>query len=72
MISGPRFVSAKTFRVLLAMAFFAMAFVVTEFFSLIGSGPWGSVAHLTALIAIAGPVYGTVVALDGRSGGCGV
>jgi hypothetical protein len=68
MISGRRFASAKAFRVFVAMAIFAMAFVVTEFFSLIGSGPWGSVAHLTALIAIAGVVYGTVVALDGRSG----
>jgi len=29
---------------------------------------WGSVAHLTALIAIVGTIYGTVIALDGRSG----
>ncbi|MGO9039884.1 MAG: hypothetical protein ACLQKH_18035 [Steroidobacteraceae bacterium] len=45
-----------------------MAFVVTEFLSLIGSGPWGSVVHLTALFAIAGAIYGTVIALDSRSG----
>jgi hypothetical protein len=68
MISGRRFASAKPFRVFVAMALFAMAFVLTELLSLIGSGPWGFVAHLAALIAIAGAIYGTVIALDGRSG----
>jgi hypothetical protein len=68
MIPGRRIASAKPFRVFVAMVLFALAFVVTEFLSLIGSGPWSSVARLTALVSIAGAIYGSVIALDGRSG----
>lgn len=63
-----RFACAKPFRVVLAMAIFATAFVAAEFLSLMTSGTWGSIAHLTALLAIAGAIYGSVIALDGRSG----
>jgi O-antigen/teichoic acid export membrane protein len=68
MLSGHRIASAKSFRVFVAMVLFATVFVVTELLSLIGPGPWASVGHLTALIAIAGAIYGTVIALDSRSG----
>ena len=56
MKSGRRFASAKPFRVFLAMAIFATAFVAAEFLSLIGSGTWGSIAHLTALCRYLPPV----------------
>lgn len=56
MKSGRRFASAKPFRVFLAMAIFATGFVAAEFLSLIGSGTWGSIAHLTALCRYLPPV----------------
>jgi hypothetical protein len=61
---------SKWLAVFATAALCGVAFVVAMFFNWLGSGPyeWKVLLHVGALFAVLGTMFGTVVALDSRSG----